>query len=298
MNHLKITQEELARLCNVSQGTVDRALNGRKDINEATRKRILDTAKKYGYRTDKGNSKVHPLKTLGVILFDLNNQFFSRLITDIEETAKEKGFTTLIMFTHYDQGEEIKCIRKMYSSGVDAIILASVNGDSQFSTYISQLDIPVIQILNQTTENSYVGIDDFLAMKQATEYLQKSYNHIVYFSPALSYDNAYAQKRRYEGFLSVAKNYTVVTRYEDIKPVYSPDTAVLCSADHYALYVYTVNKDVKIMGFDNLSLIDKLKLPIDSVDSNTREIARNALYLAESKEKRNVIVEHRIVTRG
>ncbi len=297
MNHLKITQQELARLCNVSQGTVDRALNGRSDISEATRKRILDTAKKYGFRSNNGNSKVRPIKTLGVILFDLNNQFFSRLITDIEECAKEKGFTTLIMFTHYNQEEEIKCIRKMYASGVDAIILASVNGDCQFSTYISQLDIPVIQILNQTTQNTYVGIDDFLAMKQATEYLQKSYKHIVYFSPALSYENAYAQKRRYEGFLSVAKDYTVITKHKDIKPVYSPDTAVLCSSDHYALYVYTVNKEVKIMGFDNLSLIDKLKLPIDSVDTNTRQIAENAVLLAFTNEKRNIITQHKIIKR-
>ena len=41
MNHLKITTAELSKICGVSQGTVDRALNNRADINSETKKRIV-----------------------------------------------------------------------------------------------------------------------------------------------------------------------------------------------------------------------------------------------------------------
>ncbi len=46
----RIGVEDIARLANVSIGTVDRALHGRKEIGEATRKRILKIAREHGYR--------------------------------------------------------------------------------------------------------------------------------------------------------------------------------------------------------------------------------------------------------
>src|ERR1700745_2074203 len=45
----KIGVRELAKLANVSLGTVDRALHGRKEVNEETRQRILEIAAKNGY---------------------------------------------------------------------------------------------------------------------------------------------------------------------------------------------------------------------------------------------------------
>ncbi|MBE6611106.1 MAG: LacI family DNA-binding transcriptional regulator, partial [Ruminococcaceae bacterium] len=45
----RITVKDLARICGVSIGTVDRALNGRARINPETKKKILDAAEEYGY---------------------------------------------------------------------------------------------------------------------------------------------------------------------------------------------------------------------------------------------------------
>lgn len=51
MNNLTITTAELAKICSVSQGTVDRALNNRSGINAETKQKIINTAKQYGYRS-------------------------------------------------------------------------------------------------------------------------------------------------------------------------------------------------------------------------------------------------------
>ena len=48
MKSLKITTSEIAKICNVSQGTVDRALNNRTDIKAETKRKILEVAKRYG----------------------------------------------------------------------------------------------------------------------------------------------------------------------------------------------------------------------------------------------------------
>ena len=45
---MSISTKKIAEICGVSQGTVDRALNNRKGINEETKKRILQVAEENG----------------------------------------------------------------------------------------------------------------------------------------------------------------------------------------------------------------------------------------------------------
>ena len=64
----KITTTQLARICGVSQGTVDRALHDRGDINPKTKEKILKVAKEYDYSpsltvAEQGNSML-----IGVVL--------------------------------------------------------------------------------------------------------------------------------------------------------------------------------------------------------------------------------------
>ena len=84
MKHLKVTTSEIARICNVSQGTVDRALNNRPDIKAETKQKILEVAKKYGYRDYVSTYPDKILGQIGIIVFNLNNEYFSRLITEVE----------------------------------------------------------------------------------------------------------------------------------------------------------------------------------------------------------------------
>lgn len=64
MKDLKITTSQIAKICNVSQGTVDRALNKRPDIKAETKQKILDVARQYGYRE---NISTRPDKIVGQI---------------------------------------------------------------------------------------------------------------------------------------------------------------------------------------------------------------------------------------
>jgi len=75
----KITTTQLARICGVSQGTVDRALHDRGDISPKTRDYILSVAREYDYvpRVQNGTNTTSML--IGVVLFDLYNEFFSKL---------------------------------------------------------------------------------------------------------------------------------------------------------------------------------------------------------------------------
>ncbi len=181
--------------------------------------------------------------------------------------------------------------------GVKGIILCSVNSGVEFENYLKLFDIPIVSVGNRVESLPYVGIDDFAAMREMTEkVLSEKPQNIIYFSPALNYPDAYAQRRRYEGFLSVVGNetYSVITNIEDIKECYDKKTSIISSNDYYALKVYFKGVNAKVVGFDNISVIDKYKMPIDSVGYSMSEIAREAINIIKNNKKDSVIVKHYI----
>ena len=299
MNHLRITTAELAQICGVSQGTVDRALNNRTDINAETKQRIINAAKQYGYREYvDSKTEIKTAGQIGIIVFNLNNEYFSKLITETEFILRELGFSAVIMMTHYDKQYEIECIRNMYNMGVKGIILCSVNSGDEFKNYLNLFDIPIVAVGNNIGSVPYVGIDDFCAMRDMTEKLMaEGYTDLIYFSPALKYKDAYAQESRYEGFLNAVsdRKYSLVTDIDQIEECYNDKTAVICSTDYYALQVYFKAKNAKIVGFDNLDAIKQYKLNIDSVGYSVSEIARSAIDIIVGKKSGNYTVAYKII---
>lgn len=298
MRNLRITTSEIAKICNVSQGTVDRAINNRTDINPETKKKILDVAKQYGYRNyiDTKFDKIEG--QIGIIVFNLNNEFFSKLITEIEVVLREEGLGAIVMMSHYDKQYEIECIRNLYNSGAKGVIICSVNHGVEFENYLKLFDFPIVATGNKIESIPYVGIDDFAAMQEMTKrILEDKPENIVYFSPALKYSDAYAQRLRYEGFLDAIGNerYSIVTNIDDIREKYEENTVIICSNDYYALQVYFKSTNAKVVGFDNITAIERYKLPIDSVEYSITEIAKAALDLIKGKIDGNVIIKHNIV---
>ena len=85
----KITTTQLARICGVSQGTVDRALHDRGEISEKTKEHIMSVAREYDYIPNVKGSTASNSMIIGVILFDLYNEYFSKLAMSIVNSAKK-----------------------------------------------------------------------------------------------------------------------------------------------------------------------------------------------------------------
>ena len=84
---MPVTIREIARYCNVSEGTVDRALNNRTGISTKTKERILAAAKELDY---KPNMLAQCLatgstKTIGVVCGGLSNRFSHHLLKLLKE---------------------------------------------------------------------------------------------------------------------------------------------------------------------------------------------------------------------
>jgi DNA-binding LacI/PurR family transcriptional regulator len=128
-------------MCGVSQGTVDRALNNRPGISKKTRRRILETAEKIGYRPHflaRSLAKGRTM-TIGLIVLDLYNRFFAQLVNSIEYNARQQDYFVYLTLTGKDGNTEKACIEHLMSRQVDGLILLTVNKGLEFGKMIVKI---------------------------------------------------------------------------------------------------------------------------------------------------------------
>lgn len=301
-----ISTKKIAELCGVSQGTVDRALNNRKGINEETKKRILQVAEENGYKPNfyAQAMKMGKSKLIGIVLFDLDNQYFADILTNIEDCASRKGYSTIVMFTNKQTRRERECIESLVHMGVDGIVICPINQGLEFEDYLQSIKIPVVTIGNKLRNIPYIGINNALAMKEVVDYvLSKGYNRLIYVKPHLLKNSTFAQNERLTAFSKACTNtehvitdsYSAVSQVEEGKK-----NAFICPADVYAvkLFVDAKNLGTGIIGFDNIKMLDEFNLSIDSVGYDAFETARAVTnYIIDGRTFAGYI-PHKIIKRG
>ncbi len=308
MKQFSISTTKIAEICGVSQGTVDRALNNRKGISTVTKEKILKVAQEYGYRPNIHARSIAGGKSqlIGVVVFDLNNQYFCDILTSLEGYCSALGYSTVVMFTNKDSKKEIECIKNLYHMSVDGIILCPVNDGEEYENFLLSLNIPIVTIGNKLNSIPNVGINNVQAMEDAVKYVLKSgYSKLIYVKPKLKQKNIFAQKERLDSFISVCKKsnaYFVITNLQNAESELKSDKpcALICPTDIYALKLLDTAKkhNAGIIGFDNIRLIDELNLKLDSVSYDFKSTAELMIdYIVNGKTDINPI-NHSIVIRG
>ena len=298
----KITTTQLARICGVSQGTVDRALHNRGDINPKTRERILEVAREYDYIPSVQNKDQANSMLIGVILFDLYNEFFSKLAMSLVNAANKAGYSVIFQFSNKNEKSERAALEYFNYIGVDGIVLFSVGSDSEeYKNYLQLLKKPIVLIGNKMFDLPYIGIDDAVAMREVTQRIAKKIpsGDILYFAPILKKNlhSLNAQRLRLNGFIeavtSLEKSYRVVTSIDEV----SDFGGIICSSDYYALTVlkhFRYAENMIVSGFDNISFLSNLDVPILTVDYSTDRIATECInYILGRRFVPEI--EHRLV---
>lgn len=306
-----VTTTQLAKICGVSQGTVDRAINGRKGISPKTKEAVLKAARDYGYRPNIHASRLSGGKShlIGVVVFDLDNAYFSDLVMELEALCRPAGDCAVVMFSHKDPAREKECLQQLWFLGVDGIVLCPVSQGGGFAEFLHSLQTPVVTVGNRIQDVPFVGIDDMQAMQEATRYaLQCGYEELLYVTAALPKQeevNAYAQQRRLQGFLSAAAAvpHRVLERVEDVKAALPSGRrcAVLCSTDYFALPLLPLcqRNQVGLMGFDGSSVLTRSGVKLDSVAYDSEGAAKAALDIVWGvRPPEDVTIRHKMVARG
>lgn len=281
-----ITTTQIARICGVSQGTVDRALHDRGGINKETRERILAVAREYEYTPHVGGKAIKGRSMLiGVVLFDLYNEFFSKLAMSLVQEAKQNGYSVIFLFSNKDIKQEKSAIDYFNYIGVDGIVLFSVGmDDEEYVQYLKSVMKPMVTVGNRVGDLTHIGVDDRQAMYDLScRMLEQIKGEPVYFAPALRkhLGQGNAQTLRLQGFEQAmrehGRGYRIVT---DERELSSRDCGIICSTDHYvlrALRALGVSCQSVLAGFDNLSVLRSVRDDVWTVDYSTDEIAAQCL---------------------
>jgi LacI family transcriptional regulator len=323
---VSLTIKEIAELCGVSHGTVDRALNNRPGISQKTKNRILKVAQEFNYQPDflAKSLATGTTKTIGLILFDLYNRSFSQLTNAIETESRQRGYFVNLLLTDKNIKTEQKAIEHLVNRKVDGIILMPINQGLDFEQYLERFNIPIVTICNKLSDNwNYIGIDDRSAMRDAVHYVAgKSYDRIVYICPPLAYrgqTNIYTQEERLEGLLEgmsqagfteppvIVSEKDYIAALDRLK-LNSKRTAIMCSCDQYALETMNylkekglrIPEDIGLMGFDNIDVLKYISPKLTTVHYNVEQMGQSAVdVLLQAKDSREVpnapLVEYKII---
>ncbi|MBE6589470.1 MAG: LacI family transcriptional regulator [Ruminococcaceae bacterium] len=281
-----ITTTQLARICGVSQGTVDRALHDRGGISKETKERILAVAKEYEYVPGIGGKAVKGRSMLiGVVLYDLYNSFFSKLAMSFVKCAKREGYSVIFLFSNKDLKEEKAAIDYFNYIGVDGIVLFSVGSDDEeYLEYLHSVVRPIVMVGNRMAGFPYIGIDDAQAMYELSlTVLEKTQGEIVYFAPILKRElhTHNAQRERFEGFCRAVEERGRMWRLVTEEGELTFDVGgIVCSTDHYMLRVLRTLKtsyEGVLAGFDGVALSEVTDRTALTVEYPTDRIAAECM---------------------
>ena len=276
----KPTLEQIAKECGVTKGLVSRALNGKSNISDATREKIIRKATELGYDTSK--LKAYKVSSNHVLLISSNRilfkeDFWQPIITSISSTLSRYN---LIMeyFVYNEENIDETLIKKLKDSTCSAYIIMHLTPKAIMDVVIDKKK-PTVVVDPKTfySEATQFKFSNYDSTYLATERLiQQGHTNIAFYG---SDSHSTSFRERHEGFMSCmetnknhAKSYSIIfdnreKNYADEEMFLdainnNPITAIVCANDIIALNaIKTINRagkrvpdDLSVIGFDNIRM--------------------------------------------
>ncbi|WP_249872029.1 catabolite control protein A [Oceanobacillus saliphilus] len=328
---MNITIYDVAREANVSMATVSRVVNGNPNVKPTTRKKVLATIERLGYRPNAVARGLASKKTttVGAIIPDISNIFFSELARGIEDIATMYKYNIILSSSDQNKDKELQLINTMLEKQVDGILFMGGNITDEHIHQFKTSSVPIVlaSTYDPTDTIPTVNIDYELAAFEATMHLiEKGHKH-----PALvaSKTESSVNALKYNGYIRALKEsnidinedyifkgaYDYRTGLEAVEKLFALDdkpTAVFVTYDEIALGVIhgvqdrglKVPEDLEVFGFDNTRLATMVRPTLTTIVQPTYDIGAVAMRLLtkymnkEQVDDKNVVLPHRIEIRN
>lgn len=170
----RITIREVAKEAGVSIGTASRALNRAGRVSDAAIAAVTKAASRLGYEPDAiaQSMRTRSSGAIGILVSDLSNPLYARIIISIEASLQAAGYALLIASTHNDGKREKNLIDLFRRRRVDGLILAPCEAENpKLLEQLSQ-EMPVIALdRDLSVIGTGVHVDHYGGAMQATRYL-------------------------------------------------------------------------------------------------------------------------------
>lgn len=277
----KTTIKDIARIAKVSAAAVSMSLNNRPGVSKEKRKEILKIAKQNGYLPNLVAKALVSKRSysLGLIINNISDHFFTELAKGAEETANSLGYNIILCNTNGNLKSQKQHLDLMRSRGVDGIIISTVVANDPHIGSLVKERIPFVCInrvpLNPSLINkvNYVAIDNYSAGYKGIEHLWKlGHDRIAIITGNLNASNAIATLDGVRDYgIKIAPsllkegNYSRQTAFNEAKRLIKlkkPPTAIFAHDDNMALGVreallnsgLKIPEDVALIGMDDIEV--------------------------------------------
>ncbi len=309
-----ITVKEIARICGVSPSTVSNILNGKTNMSEETRQKVLGTIKEIGYQPNffAQSMRKHNSRVISIITEDLNQFGTGSIVEAVMAYCEDHDYRTILMNlrlydkwsdTWFDDEQKVKAVldpvvQESLSIRVDGLIY--VAGHCRLINSLSpDLPVPAVFAYGLSGHKKYpsVIIDDEKGGYDITKYIiSKGHRKIGLIggtaenlhtkSRLLGYQKAlFEENILYNPFWVRYGEWTRTSGYREAGYLVKEGvTALFCMNDNMAAgaydYLYEnrleVGKDVSIAGYDDREMAGYLRPGLTTNRIELREIGERA----------------------
>lgn len=317
-----VTIKDIAKALGLSTSTVSRALRDSYEISPETKRLVLEYAQNINYRPNPIalSLKEKRSRSIGIIVCEIANSFFSQIINGIESIAYDKGYNVIIAQSHESYEREVINVQYLASRSIDGL-LVSVSSETQDLEHLKNLHdrgFPIVffdRIVDEM-ETHKVIVDNFTGAYNATqhlidcgykniaalagsEYLSITKERLDGYRKALEDNNRVFDESNIQHCLHGGMLYDEVENSlnELLKLKNKPD-AIVASADklttnclrYFKKRKIKVPDDVALIGFSNLDLTDLLSPSLSVVRQPAYEMGQlsTELLIQQIESKRPV----------
>lgn len=321
--------KDVAQAAGVSTATVSRVLSNKPHVRANIRERVMRVVKELNYRPNRAARSLRTQKTntLGLIVSDIRNSYFTSISRAVEDVAYQEGISVYLCNTDENPQKEAMYLESMHEENVAGIIFSPTKQTADNFLDLN-LKIPTV-IVDRSVKSldvDSVGIDNVAAGYLLTQHLIKNgYQRIM----GIFGEASTTGRERREGYLQAlqAANIAATAKWSILVPPklesgYSaalqfldskePPDAILTTNSLLTAGALkairkrelTIPDDVALVGFDETTWSSLVQPAITVMAQPTYEIGQTAIELLlkrlkePSRPARKVILQAKLIERG
>lgn len=313
-----VTSRDVARLVGVSQATVSRAMSSSPKVSAATTARVKAAMETLQYVPHAGAQamKTRRTKTLGVVVADMTNPFYSEQLDELTKVLDAAGYRVVLW--NADGAGHHDALIAIRERAVDGVFFTSATDDSAELQAALEKNSPIILVnrvidgleCDQVTSDNHAGgaiVADYLIDHNKTR---------VAFIGGI--ENASTSRKRGEGFMSrmterghplpdTLHSHGAFSHEQSFQIMSEliasphPPQAVFCANDYMAFGAIdavrssglSVPRDFWVIGYDDVDMASWSSFDLTTVRQPSREMARvGAKMLLNRIESPELAVQH------
>lgn len=329
----RVSLKDIADKLGVSTALVSYVLNGKdkeKRVGTKIAEKIRNTAKEMNYMPNQiaRSLRKGSTNTIGLIVTDIANPFFSSIARMVEDEANKQGYTVIFCSSDEDCYKSSLMINTLVNRRVDGLIIVPAEGCTDQIENLTKKNIPVVLIDRYLPElpTNYVVLDNYNASFEAiTHLIDQGYTKIGMIAYQSTMIHMKDRIRGYNDAMN-KNNLGKNIRIEEVQYHYAQNdiekainsltsgnnkvNALFFATNMLSVYgLYTIKsknikvpEDIGIIGFDGNEAFDFFYSPITFIKQPIDEMVKEAfdILIAQIKgsEKRaRITLKHKLILR-